>query len=192
MILAMRLRDKGGAHYVFEKLPFENAAEANKQAFLWWREAQTISVIVQVHDREDARYTRETIKAERVPVTWPEQKTIYGTKLEAPPAVVTEDIAPSLVNPEDDEPTVRVETPATIVLEGTARCWTCKHAVQEHPGDDDPTPSGRLEAMRCPECGKPMGAISRRAIYQMYLRGQSEAGVFAQSTKLKGFGKRPV
>lgn len=50
-------------------------------------------------------------------------------------------------------------------------CETCGRELpkdRKYAGDDDRTPSGRLENRRCPRCGAPLTGMSRRQIHRLY------------------------
>lgn len=141
-----------GSPYVIERIDDLPLTEAHKAAALWWDSKGTLAVIVLDGDHEDGRYTRDYIDESRVPRGW-----VSAALPPRPPP-----LGPVPPMPETPAPTVNlafeeaVKPPPTLPP-GTFMCATCKAPLppsRKYPGDDDPTPSGRLADNRCPECGR--------------------------------------
>lgn len=70
----------------------------------------------------------------------------------------------------------RGEVPAGSACVTCGQAYTCGTCLKVLPanrkyeGDSDPTPSGRLANLRCPECGSPQQGMSGRDLWKMYTR----------------------
>jgi len=169
----LRLRNtSAGMSYVIERIDDLNTTNAELLAQSWWSSRGTLALLVLVNGKEDSRFQRRYMILDRVPSDWPKPSRpiqvapapmiSIGEELKAQPRP-----APTLANPKL-KPEAR-DSSAHV-------CWTCGSPLppsRNYEGDNDPTPSGRLADMRCPECGGPQPGKSGRAIWNMYMTGQS-------------------
>jgi DNA-directed RNA polymerase subunit RPC12/RpoP len=179
-----------GESYKLEVVDGLSERAAHAQAEVWWESGGTIAVVVKNNGQEDSRYEREHMDSDRVPNGWELRKAdprlkkanwievieravaaAAKAKPEAPPTIFNEEAVP--------EPPTEPQRGQTIYL-----CATCKRERTDWEGDDDPTPSGRLNNFRCPECGSPLQGLTHRQIHEAYLRAQSAQAVIEQRAKV--------
>lgn len=189
---AVRLKNAPkGQPYAIERAGDLSPGDAAEQAATWWESRGTLAVVVLIAGKEDSRYERDYMEADRVPDDWVSAK--------APPRKSSlPKIEIALPEPPKAPPTItnraqkgkRPKTCSTCGRRGgsglapttdaqhcptcglTYRCRVCNADLpkdRKYAGDDDPTPSGRINNRRCPGCGAPMRR-SRRQIYQLYTR----------------------
>jgi len=158
---------KAGEPYGIEVVKNVTAEEASEQATAWWSSGGTLAVVVLTDSgAEDARYQREYVNADRVPDGWvtavakPVSTADLLDQLRAAKPAPKE--APSIFN-EDEAPEPKKAT--------VGMCIACMLPLlhEGHQGDDDPTPSGRLQNGRCPDCGSPQPLLSALDLLRMHL-----------------------
>jgi DNA-directed RNA polymerase subunit RPC12/RpoP len=187
-----------GEPYAIERETDLTADAASEQASTWWESKGTLAVVVTIGGKEDARYEREYMDASRVPEGWVKTKPRKLPPKTLPDAPAPRpQVAPTLVNTEGPakkkDPrvvctgcgrNVKVSTvhghrseadPTDAACCATCgigyTCSTCGRELpkdRKYDGDDDSTPSGRLNANRCPRCGADMRGTTRRQVYKMY------------------------
>lgn len=198
MVSVMRLKNAPkGEPYAIERIDGLTMDAAAKLATSWWESRGTLSLIVMDGDIEDSRYTKEYADAERVPEAWPKGKAPppRPKPLEQPAKVKAPERAPpTLFNApvRPNETRVKCTGCQRQVTEGRPRpdeahasrvcgvcgvpfsCTTCLMPLpmDGYPGDNEPTPSGRLADLRCPECGSPQRGVTGRQLWDRYTRGK--------------------
>jgi hypothetical protein len=190
MITASRLKNSAGrSPYGLETEGFDTIEEAGDQAEIWWQSGGTAAVLVLVGETEDARYERAWLDRDRIPDAWVKRKQAQLDKmrehkpLTAPTAVALREAKPTLWEEEEQAPAPQKSAPN--------RCPCCGADRTEggHDGDDDPTPSGRLENFRCLKCGALQRPMGKNAIYTQYLGYQQQLSQ-AHADKVTPWGTR--
>lgn len=192
----MRLRNsKGGRPYDIERVDDLTEAQAIQVASSWWESGGTVAMLVLRDGQEDTRYQREYCVEQRIPEAWPQApKPRFPSPSPAPQprAAPTIDDPVEVAAPRQRTPTVRCPVCGRTVPEGTLdqpvgekgpsscpRCgltFICRACAIElppsrrYPDDRDPTPSGRLAAGRCLECGSPQPGLKSSDLWRMYTR----------------------
>jgi hypothetical protein len=189
-----------GAHTV-EWRQFGSQEEQVSRAAQWWGRSDTLAVMTFTERGEsDAKYEKPGIDTARVPEQWPGKSPRpppvpprpSAAAVNAPPVEVPERPPPTLVDDgtEDDmpgkAPTKRVEAPTGA----GAPCGCCglpRPSTGHYAGDDDPTPTGRNNDMRCSQCGAPwpMPGARRADILRRYLQTRSGGPVTIDSRVTK-------
>jgi ribosomal protein L37AE/L43A len=190
----MRLKNAPGTQpYVIEQLTDLTSAQAGELSVSWWESRGTLAMVLMADGAEDSRYERDYLVAERVPGTWPKGKK---PPMVAPSPTKAEALEPQPPRPRAP-PTVanlagaakrkcptcgRGTAVSTEAKDGGSGCPTCGApfscgsclrvlpASRHYEGDDDPTPSGRLANLRCPECGAAQHEMTAGAIWKQYTR----------------------
>lgn len=134
----------------------------DEAARLWFEDSGILGVVVvSDHGIEIARYERPGVL---LPSNWPPKNAKYVSRdpmapLEAPRA--------------GDGPQV-VKTAPAPPPPACGACRTPYENTEARAGDDDPTPSGRLDRYRCPECGAAQPGKTRLQIERAYLAARQE------------------
>lgn len=190
----LRLKNApNGQPYSLEKIAGVDKSAAYEAVGRWWESGGTLAIVVLGDGGvELSRYERDYFDPQRAPDDWVKRKRRKKItkptplpkrpKPQAPP--------PTLFNEPvqtqrrvtcgvcDRRVKAQRKNPApeeAAVCNGCGvpfMCHTCMGMIpksRQFPGDDDPTPSGRLSARRCPECGRPVKA-KQRDIEEAYLR----------------------
>ena len=149
-ITAVRLTSSLSGVYVVELLPFLDIQAAHGKASEWWRDATTLGVVVLDGDREDARYER-SINPHKLPPTWPLRKVADAEREQRASSDVFADLMGESAPLASEYPAI----PVPIVAQSVG-CVCCGGPLSADYGEGrDRTPSARLEARRCPRCGRP-------------------------------------
>lgn len=181
MASVVRLKNSAkGEPYRIERRKKLSIEAANKQASVWWESGGTLAVVVRDDEgAEDARYARDYLDEDRVPSSW-------ATARAAPSPVTGNDIldailsktetpreAPSVFNEEKPKP--KPKKGAAYIDAAPGVCFACALPTTDAPfeGDDDPTPSGRLVAGRCADCGRPMPGLDYKQLLGVHLRART-------------------
>jgi predicted RNA-binding Zn-ribbon protein involved in translation (DUF1610 family) len=197
-VTVMRLKNApSGQPYGVETVEDLTPEQAGKLSVSWWDSRGTLAMVLFADGKEDSRYRRDYMDAERVPEAWPapaKPARVEPTPPKLPPALARaaqRPVAPpTVVNPRKAPPKEAAAcptcdralprgaaSPAQRVEGGCPTCgraFTCRACLRPLPkdrryeGDDDPTPSGRLADHRCPECGAPQRGMSSRDIWNQY------------------------
>lgn len=151
----------GVAEAIRTTMPLREAHDA--AARLWFEDPKVQGVVVFDDSGTDVgRYEKPDVA---LPVDWPPRDSRYVSR---DPTEPLGDARPG-------------QRPRETKLEGPPlppACGCCEVAYPpsgKHEGDVDPTPAGRLDRMRCPECGAAVPASSRQAIELRYLATRREA-----------------
>ena len=187
----IRLKNTGkGQPYGIERAEDLDGETAAQQTEVWGESAGTIAMCVVIDGEEDSRYEKQYLDESRVPEGWvaKQAKKKDMPKAAIPVAPPSRPLPPpTLVNPEPKAAEKRAACadcyrtgkPRDEAPEGNVRhctaClipFTCVRCLRPlpitaHEGDDDPTPSGRLNNRRCPSCGAKSG-LSGRDTWRMY------------------------
>lgn len=197
-VTIMRLKNApAGQPYGIEKVEDLTPEQAGKLSVSWWESRGTLAMVLLADGKEDSRYEREYMVADRVPEAWPapaKPPRVEPTPPKLPPALARaaqRPVAPpTLVNPRKEaskgehkcpgcdrglpRPGAKVAEPAEGGCGICGRAFACRACLRPLPperryeGDEDPTPSGRLADYRCPECGAPQRGMRTRDIWNQY------------------------
>lgn len=193
MITLIRLKNGPKGHpYAIEKVEDVQPKGAGQMAMSWWESNGTIALIVMNGEEEDSRYVKEYADRDRFPPEWPAPEKPDKPKkpIETPAALrrkPTKTALPTLLGKKQRSKREKCPVCGRMVPEvetteaehgcpecGQAfMCRTCLHELppdRKYPNDDDPTPSGRLAARRCPDCGRPMRDQTGKQIWALYTR----------------------
>lgn len=167
---------------------------AGQLSVSWWESRGTLAMVLFADGKEDSRYQREYMVADRVPEAWPapaKRPTVEPTPPKLPPALVRAPqrpaAPPTLVNPRKEaakeekvcpgcerplprNPGEPVEGGCGVCGRAFA-CRACLRALppsRRYPGDKDPTPSGRMADYRCLECGAPQRGMKTTDLWRQY------------------------
>lgn len=138
---------------------YDNEDDAHDRAGELWFDDPAVLGVVVFNDlgNDRGRYERP---GATLPADWPARDITYtGRELEADLDAPRQGPAPGL--------------PAAVVVDLEAAvpacgCCSAPLRVERYDGDDDPTPSGRIERYRCPECGAQMTG-TRQEIERRYM-----------------------
>jgi len=132
-------------------------------ARLWFGDPKVLAVVVFSDAGQDAgRYERPGAV---LPADWPPRDARY----------VSQDAVEPLHAPREGQAPRQV--PPEPVPRGPS-CGCCGVEFPpggSHAGDDDPTPAGRVDLHRCPECGSPQPGATRQDLERRYLGTRREA-----------------
>lgn len=190
-----------GEPYKIETITGLAPSAANEQASQWWQSGGTLAMTVNIEGVEDSRYEREYLDTKRLPKAWParvqpvskrpveeilkepdeaiKKNRPKGAPVDTPTAEQKPTaIGPTLFNP-PERPAKASGQPGPMV----GLCWTCLGTAGSFDPESkriDRTPAGRLDQLRCPECGRPMKGLRRSAIERRYLHAQHSKSVAEQ------------
>lgn len=187
-----------GEPYKIETITGLAPTAANEQASQWWQSGGTLAMTITIEGAEDSRYEREYLDAARLPKGWaarvqPITKRSADEILKQPDEAVKKKPVQETPAPERKAPAIgpTLFNPPERPAKGTAQpgatsglCWTCFGPVGSQDPESkqiDRTPAGRLDQLRCPECGRPMPGVRRSAIERRYLHAQHSKGSAEQS-----------
>tara|TARA_Y100000296_G_scaffold66535_1_gene78632 strand:- start:111 stop:713 length:603 start_codon:yes stop_codon:yes gene_type:complete len=165
-----------GDPYKIERRIFSEYADVDQQVGIWWSSRGTLAIVVMNRDKEDSRYERDWLDRSRVPEGWEERRgpTVEDimAKLEESRTKPQPDAPITAFNEDDDEPKTKVVRPSSV-----GACIECWRPIQDepYPGDEDKSPSGRHNALRCGTCGHPEPGMSRRNLLIRHINRRSKA-----------------
>ena len=161
MFNAIRVINTETGTYKLRTTIVPSAERAHELVTEWWADRTVVAVLVLIGELEeddhtvDARYERPWMDRARLPEEYP------PTRL--PPKSV-DDRRSTTTTP------LPAPEPSGAPLNVCACCYDSK--PETRLPEDDGTPSGRLDALLCPACGRFIGG-KRRNIYTLYMKYQS-------------------
>ena len=164
-----RLVAKETGKYAVNTAECMSVEEGNEIAMRWWKLEDTLSIVVMDRNREDARYAHTDIDESRLPEQWPRPEPKAA-------ALGPSQDAGALLPPAPPPTLFNRSQRSQELQEGHCPCCFQKR-TQPDPADDDPTPTGRINNLLCPECGQLVPVANGGPIYQMYMKYQERLSV---------------
>lgn len=165
-VIVHRVRTDPKGLWVYSNKTVDDLEAANDLAASWWSDPSTLGVVVMDGHAQDARYEKPQLVARQaeLPAEWPKppERLVMEADRRAEEARVTTGLPPTLF-----------DAPAREKRRDPNACPCCM-MPRSAPGDEgerDRTPSGRLDARRCPVCGTAL-QISSRQIWDLYMAYQ--------------------